>query len=479
MPGPVIVWFRNDLRLADNPALSEAVESGAPVLPVFVWSPEDDGTWAPGAASRWWLHQSLQALDASLRRSGSRLILRSGLAAREIHELVKESRAFAVFWNRLYEPAARERDAILERSLKSSGLTVRTFRGALLHEPATIQNASGKPFQVFTAFWRHCLAQNAPTTPLSVPGSVPAPKSWPKCLRLRELELEPKSDWASGLRAAWSAGETAATERLKSFVKKALNEYDLNRNRPDLVGTSRLSPHLHFGEISPRQVWHEVERFFENRRTGSVRDCQFVTELGWREFSHYLLYHFPQTVSQPLRVEFARFKWRGSPDFLKTWQRGVTGYPLVDAGMRELWATGWMHNRVRMVVASFLVKDLLVSWQEGARWFWDTLVDADLAQNTFNWQWCAGCGADAAPFFRVFNPITQGEKFDPRGQYIRRFVPELAALPDEWIHKPHQAPAKALARAGIDLGRTYPWPAVSHAIAREVALEAYGRLRQG
>ncbi len=482
-PKPAIVWFRNDLRLADNPALSEAVRSGALVIPVYIWAPQDEADWAPGAASRWWLHHSLIALDTNLRRLGSRLVLRSGSAARALHELITETGAGVVFWNRLYEPVARERDASIDQLLKSCGVEARTFNGTLLREPSGVQNSSGKPFQVFTAFWKHCLSLNAPAEPLSAPESIPAPKSWPKSLRPAELELEPKRDWASGLRASWSPGEAGASRRLDCFLSDALDDYDLDRNRPDLTGTSRLSPHLHFGEISVRQIWHGIERALglqaRLRLPLCLRDCAFVTELGWREFSHHLLYHFPQTLSQPLREEFARFRWRVSPESLRAWQRGLTGYPLVDAGMRELWATGWMHNRVRMVVASFLVKDLLVSWQEGARWFWDTLVDADLAQNTFNWQWCAGCGADAAPFFRIFNPIKQGEKFDPKGCYIRRWVPELAALPDEWIHRPHQASAEALARADIELDRTYPRPIVNHAIAREVALEAYGKLRQG
>jgi len=290
--------------------------------------------------------------------------------------------------------------------------------------------------------------------------------------------LGPKLNWIAGLRAAWKPGSAGAEAELKRFLRDGLLTYPEGRNRPDLPGTSRLSPHLHFGEISPRQVWHAVKRSAESKSVSAAvwRDWQFLTELGWREFAHHLLFHFPHTPEQPLRPEFARFPWRKNPVWLRAWQRGQTGYPFVDAGMRELWATGWMHNRVRMVAASFLVKNLLLPWQDGARWFWDTLVDADLANNTLGWQWTAGCGADAAPFFRIFNPVSQGDKFDPEGAYVRRWVPELARLPSTWIHHPWQAPPTALAAAGIELGRTYPRPIVSHLVSRELALEAYRRI---
>ena len=292
--------------------------------------------------------------------------------------------------------------------------------------------------------------------------------------------MEQKLNWTAGLRAAWRPGTAGANAELQRFLRDGLLAYSEGRNRPDLVGTSRLSPHLHFGEISPRQVWQAAKRFAESQSipASAWRRWQFLTEIGWREFAHHLLFHFPHTPEQPLRAEFARFPWRENPAWLRAWQRGQTGYPLVDAGMRELWSTGWMHNRVRMVVASFLVKNLLLPWQEGARWFWDTLVDADLANNTLGWQWTAGCGADAAPFFRVFNPVSQGEKFDPEGNYVRRWVPELARLPGAWIHQPWQAPTAALAASGVELGRTYPRPIVSHLISRELALEAYQAIRR-
>ncbi len=489
-PPGSIVWFRLDLRLADNPALEAAVNRGGPIVPVFIHAPDEERPWSPGGASNWWLHQSLKSLAASLRELGSQLIIRRGPTTEALHALVNETGATAVFWNRCYEPAVIARDTIVKDALRSDGVEVESFNAALLHEPWTIQNQSGKPFRVFTPFWRHCMAKPDPTKPLAVPRKLNAPATGPKSLPLAALELEPKIKWAEGMRAAWQPGEAGAHAQLKRFLGAAFTHYSTDRNRPDLTGTSRLSPHLHFGEISPRQIWHTVAADVRRRipgakadhlltsvATGDWRTSQFLTEIGWREFAHHLLYHFPQTPQLPLREDFKRFPWRKDAAFLASWQKGVTGYPIVDAGMRELWTTGWMHNRVRMIVASFLVKDLLLSWTEGARWFWDTLLDADLAQNTLGWQWTAGCGADAAPYFRVFNPISQGEKFDPHGDYVRRWCPELAKLPDAWLHQPWQAPPEILARAGLVLGRDYPEPIVSHAIAREVALEAFASLK--
>jgi len=520
MNAPSIHWFRLDLRLADNPALAAAVARGGPVVPVFIWSPEEEAPWPPGGASRWWLHQSLASLEASLRAVGSRLVIRHGPALETLDALAKETGATAVFWNRRYEPAVIARDAKVKEALCADGVVVESFNAALLREPWTIQNQSGKPFQVFTPFWRHCLAQPDPPEPLPAPKRLLALAKWPKSLPLEALELEPKIAWADGLRAAWQPGEAGARENLRKFLANAFENYAEQRNRPDVVGTSRLSPHLHFGEISPRQVWHGARRYAERsadfqsaasqvsnlpavgqprapervarradwksaiQQAGKPvlrdwRSSQFLAELGWREFAHHLLYHFPHTPTEPLRADFKKFPWRKNVAWLKAWQQGRTGYPIVDAGMRELWTTGWMHNRVRMIVASFLVKDLLISWQEGARWFWDTLVDADLASNTLGWQWTAGCGADAAPYFRVFNPTSQGEKFDPHGDYVRRWCPELARLPADWIHQPYAAPPEVLRAAGVALGRDYPEPVVSHVIAREVALEAFARIRWG
>lgn len=474
-----LVWFRLDLRLTDNPALAAALKRGGPVVPVFIWAPEEEGDWPPGGASRWWLHQSLKALAADLESRGARLVLRRGPTLAALRALVRETGARAVFWNRRYEPALIARDRMVKEALRAGGLEVESFNSALLFEPWTVANRAGKPFQVFTPFWRHCLSLTEPPPPQPAPEYLPVPPRWPESEPLAALELEPKIDWAAGLRAAWQPGEAGALAALRRFLDRAFAGYGEGRNRPDLPGTSRLSPHLHFGELGPRQVWHALKAWAARRGVSDAtwRGSQFLAEIGWREFAHHLLFHFPHTPTEPLRPEFARFPWRHNPEGLRAWQRGRTGYPIVDAGMRELWTTGWMHNRVRMIVASFLVKDLLVDWREGARWFWDTLVDADLASNTLGWQWTAGCGADAAPYFRIFNPVSQGAKFDPQGDYVRRWVPELARLPAAWIHQPWAAAPSVLQQAGVELDRDYPRPVVSHAIAREVALEAWAKIK--
>jgi deoxyribodipyrimidine photo-lyase len=473
-PPASILWFRQDLRLADNPALTAALERGAPIIPVFVWAPEEDGRWAAGGASCWWLHQSLAQLDADLRTRDSRLILRVGGSLATLRDLARECGAGAVFWNRRYEPAAIARDTEIKTALREDGLVVDTCNAALLHEPWTVRTQADKPFQVFTPFWKACLRAGTPADPLPAPDAIASPARWPRSASLAALGLEPKIDWAAGMRTAWQPGEAGAAAQLERFLDDGLAGYDEARNRPDVPGSSRLSPHLHFGEIGPRQVLHAVEhRAALDGTPGLVRGAEsYLREIGWREFAHHLIFHFPHTAVAPLRAEFAHFPWADDPAGLKAWQRGRTGYPLVDAGMRELWATGWMHNRVRMVVASFLVKDLLLPWQAGADWFWDTLVDADLANNTLGWQWTAGCGADAAPYFRIFNPVSQGEKFDPDGTYVRRWVPQLARLPKQWVHKPWQAPAAVLADAGVEIGRTYPAPIVDHGAARHRALAA-------
>jgi deoxyribodipyrimidine photo-lyase len=476
MTKPAIVWFRQDLRLADHPALTAALQRGAAILPVFIWAPDEESPWPPGGASRWWLHQSLTALDADLRTAGSRLILRIGPTEQTLLGLLKETGAGAVYWSRRYEPAIIARDTKIKEALRAQGIEGESFNAALLHEPWTIRNKSGNPFQVFTPFWRHCLTLPDPAEPLAAPKHIPAPPQWPASRKLDDLELEPRINWTAGMAAAWKPGAVGASKQLKRFVADAFANYTSDRNRPDLVGTSQLSPHLHFGEISPRQIWHALRKKADG--APAWRDSQFLAEVGWREFAHHLLYHFPQTPTEPLRTEFNRFPWRPNPDWLEAWQRGRTGVPLVDAGMRELWTTGWMHNRVRMIVASFLVKNLLIPWQDGARWFWDTLVDADLAQNTLGWQWTAGCGADAAPYFRIFNPVSQAEKFDPNGDYIRRWAPELAGLPTPWIYQPWAATAPTLASAGVRLDVTYPSPIVSLTISREIALDAYQRMRR-
>jgi deoxyribodipyrimidine photo-lyase len=478
---PALVWFRSDLRLRDNPALAAALGRGGPVIPVFVLDDEGEGGWAPGGASRWWLHHALACLGDSLEARGSRLLLARGASREVLLEIAGRTGAGAVFWNRRYEPAARARDAAVAAGLAERGVEARSFNGSLLFEPGAIANRQGGPFQVFTPFWRHCLEQPVPP-PVPVPsGPIPGPSRWPRLLGLGDLGLLPRIPWDEGLREAWRPGERHATLRLRRFVGGALGDYASRRDRPDLDGTSMISPWLHFGELGPRQVWAAVARLSQHTGVFPAGNGAraFLAELGWREFAHHLLFHFPRTPTEPLRGSFARFPWDlgRAAGRLAAWQRGATGYPIVDAGMRQLWSTGWMHNRVRMITASFLVKHMLVPWQEGARWFWNTLVDADLANNTLGWQWTAGCGADAAPFFRIFAPVRQGEKSDPLGAYVRRWVPELGRLPDEFIHRPWEAPPGILASAGVALGSTYPRPVVDHAQARADALRALGRMR--
>ncbi len=423
---PSLVWFQQDLRLSDNPAVAAALERGSPMIPVYIWAPEEEGTWPPGAASKWWLARSLADLAAGLVRRGSRLILRRGLAGETLSRLIAETGATAVYWNRRYEPAAAARDSRLQSALRERGLEAGSFNGSLLFEPWAIRNRSGQPFRVFTAFWRTCMTK--PVTPPSpnAPKRLPSPADWPWSLDLSDLDLDPAVDWAAGFREVWQPGESGARRHLKRFLEEALSGYPVNRDRPDMAGASRLSPHLHFGEISPGQVWRAVLGL---KGGGGAPGQSYLRQLVWREFAYYLLHHHPESPLEPLRSEFSAFPWREDPEQFRAWTRGRTGYPLVDAGMRELWRTGWMHNRVRMVAASFLVKHLLIGWQEGAAWFWDTLVDADLANNTLGWQWIAGCGADAAPYFRIFNPSTQAAKFDPDGAYVRRWAPEAERCP--------------------------------------------------
>lgn len=458
MPAPTLLWFRQDLRLADNPALTAALDAGGAVIPVFVHAPHEEHPWAPGAAARWWQHESLSALARELERRGSRLILRaveSGASSLDaLLALAAETGAVAVHWNRRYEPAVLERDRAVKQALRARGLVAESHNAALLVEPWTVRNRSGRPFQVFTPFWKHVVRDLAPAAPLPAPARIPAPQHWPESATLASLDLLPRIGWYAGMAAEWQPGEAGAMRRLEQFLAAAWTHYREGRDLPAERGTSRLSPHLHHGEISPRQIWHALARVAGERGAAVAqwRSSQFVTELGWREFAHHLLFHFPHTTDRPLRAEFERFPWRNDAALLEAWQRGRTGIALVDAGMRELWHTGWMHNRVRMVVASFLVKNLLQPWQAGARWFWDTLVDADLAANTLGWQWSAGCGADAAPYFRIFNPASQAERFDPRGAYVARWVPELGS-------------------------EAYPPPIVDLQASRAAALAAYQAMR--
>lgn len=469
MAAPTLVWLRRDLRLHDHPALAAALADGGPVLPVFVWSPEDETPWSPGAASRWWLHGSLAALGADLRAQDSRLTIRRGPALETLLALARETGARTVRWSRRLEPALAARDALVKRELRAAGLRADSHNASLLFEPWTVSTAKGDPYTVFTPYWKRCLLAPEPPPPLAAPAALPAPPAWPASSPLAALGLEPRPDWAGGLREAWTPGEAGALARFEAFADDAVDAYGTERDLPARPGVSQLSPHLHFGEISPRLLWERLRA-----RPGAAT---WLRQLGWREFAHHLLHHRPETPLEPLRAEFAVFPWATDPAGLEAWRRGRTGYPWIDAAMRQLWRTGWMHNRPRMAVASFLVKDLLLPWQEGARWFWDTLVDADLANNTLGWQWTAGCGADAAPFFRVYNPVLQGERFDAGGEWTRRWLPELSGLPAKWIQRPWEAPAAVLAQAGVRLGRDYPRPIVDHRLARERALAALARLK--
>ena len=477
-----VLWFGRDLRLADNYALAAAVSRGQAIIPLFILDDEDSGHWAAGGASRWWLHGSLEALSDALKRRGTQLVLRHGKAEAVIDQIIQQTGATAVYWNRRYEPWARARNERLKQGLTERGIDAKSFNSALIREPWAIKTKNGDPYRVFTPFWKALRACGVDDIVPAPPRRLAAPATFPDSDSLANWALLPRTpDWAAGLRDSWQPGEKGAQQRLRKFAEDAARGYRDTRNIPGLKGTSRLSPHLHFGEIGPRQVWRTLTAHAAAQAGdpmgGGVET--FLSEIAWREFSYHLLFHFPTLPSEPLRQEYRAFPWVNDPVLLAAWQRGMTGYPIVDAGMRELWTTGWMHNRVRMIVASFLIKDLLVDWRQGEAWFWDTLVDADLASNSASWQWVAGCGADAAPFFRVFNPSLQGAKFDPEGAYVRRWVPELTKLPDSLLHEPWAARPSELADAGLRLGRDYPLPIVDHATARKRALAAFQRIKSG
>ncbi|MDX1516393.1 MAG: deoxyribodipyrimidine photo-lyase [Woeseiaceae bacterium] len=470
METPILVWLRRNLRLRDNAAIDAAARSGRPIVFVYIVNALDDG-----GASRWWLHHSLAGLDDDLRCRGSRLVLRKGDAAVELPALVEETGAGALHLTRRYEPRARAEQQAVRRRLEDR-IDVRLFDDSLLLRPGDVLTQAGAPYKVFTPYYRAATAFGPPDSPLPAPDTLQGPQRWPRSLALDDLALLPtKPDWAGGLRDTWSPGETAALEQLDIAASNAARYAEV-RDRPDLDQTTRLSPRLHFGELSPRQVWHAVRGTNASARGERGTDA-LLRQLVWREFSYYLLHHFPALPCAPLRPEFEYFPWQSDDRLLRAWQTGATGYPIVDAGMRQLWHSGWMHNRVRMIVASFLVKNLMIDWQTGAEWFLDTLVDADLANNSAGWQWVAGCGTDAAPYFRIFNPLLQSRKFDPDGSYIRRWVPELAALPNDQIHEPSGADGLTLNLAGIRLGTDYPLPIVDLASTRQEALAAYRELR--
>jgi deoxyribodipyrimidine photo-lyase len=483
MSAPVILWFRQDLRLTDNPALQRALQTGRPLLPVYI----DDASapWRPGGASRWWLHFSLAALDADLRRRGSRLLMLRGSAFELIPRLASALGAAEILWNRCYDPFSVRRDQAIKQALTGSdgGRRAVSLNAGLLHEPWEILTPAETPYKVFTPYWRAVLAVPPPPPPLSGPPErLPPSPALPQALGLNEANLDDlrllprKPDWATGLRQCWppsgAIGERAAMDRLDAFLAEAAANYGRDRDRPDMNGISTLSPHLHHGEISPRQIWQMAGKAKAANPAASGGIDAFLRQIGWREFCHATLYYAPHLPERPLNPRFEAMPWRDDPSDLAAWRSGMTGYPIVDAGMRQLWQTGFMHNRVRMIVGSFLVKHLLLPWQTGQAWFWDTLVDADLANNAAGWQWIAGCGLDAAPYFRIFNPMIQAQKFDPDGQYVRRWLPELGGLPIPFLHAPWTASPLALADAGVRLGSTYPRPMIDHEQGRARALAA-------
>ncbi|MEZ5492300.1 MAG: deoxyribodipyrimidine photo-lyase [Gammaproteobacteria bacterium] len=468
----VLLWLRQDLRTRDNPALLAAAAAGR-VLPVYIVDESGQDTWPMGEAGRWWLHQSLSDLNGTLH---NRLWMFRGDPEVILPELAAEHGAEAVYWNRCYEPWRTARDGRLKKTLQEAGLEVTSSNGSLLWEPWEVLKADDTPYKVFTPYFtKGCRQAAEPRLPLKSPEELSLADCSQPHSRIDDLGLMPARDWYTSLDEAWQPGENGAAERLEKFLSSGLELYKKGRDFPALEAVSRLSPYLHFGEISPNQAWYRVQQEMQARGL-EVQGEHFQRELGWREFSYSLLYHFPHLPRQNLQKKFDSFPWHDNPDAFHQWCRGMTGYPIIDAGMRELWQTGYMHNRVRMIVASFLVKNLLIHWHRGEDWFWDCLVDADLANNSASWQWVAGCGADAAPYFRIFNPVTQGLKFDPQGEYVRRFVPEIADLPDKYIHDPSSAPAGVLTAAGVVLGKTYPQAMVDLRESRLRALEAFKTL---
>lgn len=468
---PIIVWFRQDFRLNDNPALYEAAKNGE-VLPIYILDDHHAQEAKMGAASRWWLHHSLHALKQCLN---NKLSVYVGNALTILQTVAQKNQAHAIYWNRCYEPWRITRDQTIKKQLKAQGIDCQSFNSALLWEPWQHVKKDGTPYKVFTPFYKNCLVGLPPRSPLPAPEKLILLKDQPDSLTIEGLNLLPLIAWDKSLEPHWHIGENSAQQQLEYFIEHGLAHYKEGRNFPAQHSVSRLSPYLHFGEISPNQIWHTLQMQGIPRQL-EKEVASFLRELIWREFSYYLLYHFPTLPYQNLQAKFDRFSWENNPTALQRWQQGQTGYPIVDAGMRELWQTGYMHNRVRMITGSFLVKNLLLHWQQGATWFWDCLVDADMANNSASWQWVAGCGVDAAPYFRIFNPITQGEKFDAQGEYTRRFVPELARLPDQYLFRPWEAPTTVLQQAGITLGKDYPKPIVDLKLSRERALEAFASL---
>ena len=472
--GTAIHWFRQDLRLSDNPALDSAAQYET-LIPIYILDEVNSGEFKMGAASKWWLHQSLTKLNESL---DGKLLVYQGNPHEILNKLIEEQEVSYVTWNRCYEPWRIDRDKKIKRKFEDKNVAVESFSASLLWEPWTISKDDGTPYRVFTPFYKKgCLNSEEPRLPA---GKVDLSNLYSEDLSsgsITDLNLLPTIKWYKSFEEEWNPGEIGAEQNLNSFLDSGLLNYKEGRNFPSQEFVSRLSPHLHFGEISPNEVWYRAKT--KEGISGIEKSlAHFHSELGWREFSYYLLYHFPDLPNKNFQEKFDIFPWQENEEFLALWQKGNTGYPIVDAGMRELWQTGYMHNRLRMIVGSFLVKNLLIDWRFGERWFWDCLVDADLASNSASWQWVAGSGADAAPYFRIFNPITQGLKFDPEGEYTKKYVPELRDLPNKYLFSPWEAPENILADAGIELGKNYPKPMVDLKLSRETALEAFATTKK-
>lgn len=473
---PTIVLFGDDFRLCDNRALIWAAQRG-PVIPIYILDDTNLNPFPPGGAARWWLQESIKDLSASILKRGASLILRRGDRYNVLQDIINTTGAITVTWNRRYEPFLKKQDETLAAALSSNNIDIKIHDGFLLFDPTLIHTQSGTPYKVFTPFSRACLSTQAPPPPLPAPLKITGPSNLISD-PLESWKLVPTTaQWPKILATHWHIGEIAAQKQLKKFTDDILSSYNIKRDRPDHDGTSRLSPYLHFGQISPQHIWHTIHKAALSTSISNASIERYLLEILWREFSWHLLSHFPDLTHKPLLDSFINFPWRRDETGVNAWKTGQTGYPLVDAGMRQLWQTGWMHNRVRMITASFLVKHLLIDWRVGASWFWDTLVDADLGNNTGGWQWVAGCGADSAPYYRIFNPVIQGNKFDPDGTYVRRYVPELAKLNTRWIHEPWKAPLNELEKANIVLGKTYPIPIIAHDKARERALLAFSHLK--
>ena len=472
--GTTIVWYTQNLRTDDHPALHAAAQRGH-VVPVYVLETEYTGPSAMGGATKWWVHRSLQALSEQLGTLGSPLILRKGDPATELRKVANAVGADRVMFCESIEPDMQMRDEEVEHALGQQGIEVDRFPMDLLWGIGSVMTKDGNPYQVFTAFWKMALKTAEVAQPLDAPSKLSAPDRHTKSLGIDELGLLPDIEWYTQMEERWTPGETGARRRFDAFLEERIGDYAEDRNRLDIPGWSAMSAHLHFGEISVRRIWHTITQ--DQRWQSASGKEHYLREIGWREFAQHLINHFPRTVDEPLREQFQKFPWVSDTQAFNRWKRGETGYPVVDAAMRNLWAEGWMPNRARMIVASFLCKDLRISWEEGMAWFWDTLVDADLGSNTLGWQWTAGCGADAAPYFRVFNPVSQGEKFDPNGDYVRRWCPELAKLDKRAIHAPWEAKPMELAAAGVTLGEDYPEPMVDHKQARLDALDAFEKIK--